>query len=167
MCIVLVASLSFKVVTQHLRNKAFPLLLMFFSLKLFWSCGFNSPLSSKQGPWLLQLLNNGLQHCLLKGPVIVWRVSSVLKTSENVLSMTPFTFSIHMHLYFPFQHVLRVLGVKYRFFYFVIVIVCLFLYRQACRYLLIYGCCFVFFVCFFLLLELLCLKLLVFLWHLF
>lgn len=73
------------------------------------------------------------------------RTSDPLETSvsherfESVISIAPFTFSTHMHLYFfKFQCVLRVAGVITGYFYFVIVSVCLFLSRQACRYLLIY-----------------------------
>lgn len=48
-----------------------------------------------------------------------------------------YLFYTHAPVLFSFQRVLRVVGVTGSF-YFVIVIVCLFLYRQACRYLLIY-----------------------------
>lgn len=135
------ASLSFEVVTQHLCNKAFPLLLMFshksqrqifflllllfwhqvhvvslfFCFVFFWSCGFNIALSLKWGPYLLQLTTNGLQRYLLKGPVILWKVQLVL-TSENVLSITLFTFSTHMHLYFFIPVCVK--GYYYRFFLF-------------------------------------------------
>lgn len=95
----------------------------------------------KIGPYLLQLLTNGLQRYLLKGPVIPWFcVLLVLKMffqSHRLLSL-------HMHLNFFHSSVCYgVVGVITGYFYF-IVNVCLFLYRQACRYLLIY----VIFFCF-------------------
>lgn len=93
------------------------------------------------GNLFLQLLTDGLQRYLLKGLVILWTLLLLMK---NVISVTPFTFSTHMHLYFfSFQRVLTVVGVVTGSFYFVIVIVCLLLYRQACRYLL-YLCEFFF-----------------------
>jgi len=49
-----------------------------------------------------------------------------------------FTFSTHVHLYSFIPACGKGCRCCYRLFYFVIVNVCLFLYRQACRYLLIY-----------------------------
>lgn len=70
---------------------------------------------------------------LLKGLVILWRVMK-----KNLILITPLI-SLHTcTCTLSFQRVLRVVGVVTGYFNFVIVNVCLFLYRQACRYLLIY-----------------------------
>ena len=129
---------SFQVVTQHLCNKAYPsacrLLSFFFFLLL--SCGFI--LHSAYNRTLLVAAAD-LQAAVLPAertgnPLVLSSVSL-----ENVLSITPFIFSTHMHLYFfSFQCVKGCRCyfnfVLFFFCLFFIVYVCLFLYRQACRY---------------------------------
>lgn len=145
MCTVLVASLSFQDVTQHLCKKAFPLLLMFSPDFLTLSaCCFTF---LDHIAFLLHSAKHGDLTCcscwLMGCSVTCWRTGDLLKSSVsleksgNLISITPLLSLYTCTCTFFIPGCVKGCRFYHRFF-FVFVVVCLFLYRQACRYLLIY-----------------------------
>lgn len=118
MCTVLVAC-SFQVVTPHLCNKAYPSACRLFIFLFFIFCYYHVAfiLHSAYNRTLLVAAAD-LRAAVLPAertgnPPVLSSVSL-----ENVLSITPFIFSTHMHLYFFFHSsVLRVVGVITGFFF--------------------------------------------------